>query len=52
MGIFFGKTNARAIINGQTVGIGSQIHGISVTKIENDRVTVEWHGKVKELMVE
>jgi hypothetical protein len=52
MGIFFGKTNARVIINGRTLGVGDQIDGIRVTKIETDRVSVEWHGKVKELMVE
>ena len=52
MGIFFSKTNPRALINGKTIHVGDLIAGIRVTKIENDRVTVEWNGRVKELMLE
>jgi hypothetical protein len=51
MGIFFRPTNPRALISGRTVSVGDEIEGIRVTKIENDRVTVEWNGKVKELKV-
>jgi hypothetical protein len=50
-GIFFRKTNPLAIINGKTVAVGDDINGIRVTKIENDQVTVEWNGKLKELKV-
>jgi hypothetical protein len=52
MGIFFSQTNPKAIINGKTVGVGDEISGIRVSKIGPDRVTVEWHGKVKELVIE
>jgi hypothetical protein len=52
MGIFFSKTHPRALINDRTVGVGDEIDGIRVTKIENDRVTVEWNGQVKELRME
>jgi len=51
-GIFYNAANPRALINGNTVGVGEQIEGISITKIEQDRVTIEWHGQVKELMME
>jgi hypothetical protein len=50
-GIFFRKNNPLALINAKTVGIGDEIDGIRVTKIESDRVTVEWNGKVKELVI-
>ena len=52
MGIFFSKTNPRALINGTTVGVGDQIDGIRVIKIEDDRVSVEWNGRVKQLLME
>jgi hypothetical protein len=50
-GIFFRQTNPLALISGKTLGVGDEIDGIRVTKIENNRVTVEWNGKAKELMV-
>jgi hypothetical protein len=40
------------LINGKTLGVGDEIDGIRVTKIESDRVTVEWNGQVKELVME
>ena len=52
MGIFFSKTNPRAIINGKTVVVDDEIGGIRVTKIERDQVTVEWNGQVKKLILE
>jgi hypothetical protein len=52
MGIFFSKTNPRALISGKTVAPGDDIAGIRVTKIENDRVTLEWNGRVKEMILE
>jgi hypothetical protein len=51
-GIFFSKANPRALINGKTVVVGDEINGIRVTKIEEDKVTVEWNGQVKELVIE
>jgi hypothetical protein len=52
MGIFFSKSNPRALISGRTVGPGDQIDGIRVTGIATDRVWVEWNGQVKELMMQ
>ena len=52
MGIFFNKTDPRALINRTMVGVGDEIEGIRVTKIETDKVTVEWNGQVKELIME
>jgi len=52
MGIFFSKTNPRAIINGKTLVVDDEIQGIRVTKIEHDQVTVEWNGQVKKLVME
>jgi hypothetical protein len=52
MGIFFSKTNPRALISGKTVSVGDLIDGIRVTKIEVDRVSVEWNGQVKQLLME
>jgi hypothetical protein len=51
-GIFFSKTNPFALINGKSVNEGDEIDGIRVTKIERDKVTVEWNGQVKVLVIE
>jgi type IV secretory pathway VirB10-like protein len=51
-GIFFRKNNPLALISGKTVGVGDDINGIRVNKIEKDRVTVEWNGQMKELLVD
>ena len=50
MAIFFRQTNPLALINGKTLGVGDLIDGIRVTKIERERVSVEWNGQVKELV--
>jgi hypothetical protein len=52
MGIFFNEANPRALINGKTLVVGDQIEGIRVSKIERERVTMEWNGQVKELIIE
>jgi hypothetical protein len=52
MGIFFSKANPRALINGRTVAQGEEVGGIRVTRIEADRVRVEWNGRIKEMMLE
>jgi hypothetical protein len=49
MGIIASATNPMALINGQTVGVGDVIEGIRVTKIDRDKVVLEWNGQVKEL---
>jgi hypothetical protein len=50
-GIIFNKTNPMAMINGKTVAVNDLIEGIRVAKIEPDRVSLEWNGRVKELMM-
>lgn len=52
MGIFFNRANPRALINGKTVAPGEAVGGIRVTRIEADRVTVEWNGRVKEMILQ
>jgi hypothetical protein len=49
MGIISSTTNPMALINGQTVGVGDAIEGIRITKIDRDKVVVEWNGQEKEL---
>ena len=39
------------MINGKTVGVGDEIEGIRITKIERDQVSVEWNGQVKVLVM-
>ena len=51
MGIFYREINPKALISGKTVSVGDDIDGIRITKIESDRVTLEWKGKVKEIKV-
>jgi hypothetical protein len=51
MGIIFSKTRPMALINGETVGVGEFIGGIRIAKIEPDRVSVEWHGQAKDLVL-
>ncbi len=49
--IFFSKTNPRVLINGNLYGVGDEIQGIVLKKIEKDEVTVEWNGHSKVLML-
>jgi hypothetical protein len=49
--IFFSQTNPRAMINGNLYEVGDAIQGIVVKKIEKDKVTVEWEGQSKILMI-
>jgi hypothetical protein len=49
MGIVYNKTKPLALINGQPLLVGEMIYGIRVTKIEHNRVLVQWNGQVKEL---
>jgi cytoskeletal protein RodZ len=49
MGIVFNQRNSIALINGQTLAVGDVIDGIRITKIERDRVSLEWNKQVKVL---
>jgi hypothetical protein len=49
--IFFSKTNPRVLINGNLYGVGDEIQGVVLKKIEKDEVTVEWNGHSKVLML-
>jgi len=51
MGIIFNQRNSIALINGQTLAVGDRIDSIRVTKIERDRVSLEWNGHVKILIL-
>ena len=50
--IFFSTTNPRVLISGNLYGLGDEIHGMVLKKIEKDRVTVEWNGHTKEVLME
>jgi type II secretory pathway component PulC len=50
-GIIFNQKNSIALINGHTITVGDRIDGVRVTKIERDRVSLEWNGHVKVLVL-
>jgi hypothetical protein len=50
--IFFSQANPRVLLNGNIYGPGDQIQGVVVKKIEKDKVTLEWNGHSRELMME
>jgi hypothetical protein len=50
--IFFSRTNPRVLINGNIYGIGDDIQGVILKSIANNKVTLEWNGHTKELMME
>lgn|GEM_PF-4758487 len=41
-----------ALLNSRTLGIGEEIEGALVTKIESQKVTLEWKGQTKELWLD
>jgi hypothetical protein len=49
--IFYSKTTPRALVSGRTVGPGERINGVLISRIESDRVVVEWNGHTKELIM-
>jgi hypothetical protein len=51
-GIFYSKSHPLALINGKTVGPGETVGGAVVSKIEPNRVIVEWKGHTKDLLPE
>jgi hypothetical protein len=50
-GIFYSKTNPQALINGNIYGTGDDIQGVVLKKIERDKVTVEWNGRSRVLIM-
>lgn len=48
-GIVYASAHACVILDGKSCEEGESVHGMRVIKIERDKVTVEFHGKVKEL---
>jgi len=51
-GIFFSKTKPRVLINGNIYGPGDEIQGVVLKKIEPDKVTLEWNGHSRVLIME
>jgi hypothetical protein len=51
-GIFFSKTKPRVLINGNIYGPGDDIQGVVLKKIEPDKVTLEWNGHSRILVME
>jgi hypothetical protein len=50
-GIFLSKTNSQALINGNLYSVGDDIQGVTVKKIEKDRVTVEYDKRSRVLIM-
>jgi len=50
-GIFYNKTNAHALINGNLCGVGDDIQSVVVKEIDKDKVTVEWNGHTRVLLI-
>jgi len=50
--IFYRAKNPMALLNSRTLGIGEEIEGALVTKIESQKVTLEWKGQTKELWLD
>ncbi|MFN7138196.1 MAG: hypothetical protein ACK4UN_02535 [Limisphaerales bacterium] len=46
-GIFYNSVNPAAVVNGKTYSVGGVISGARITKIEPDRITVEWNGETR-----
>jgi hypothetical protein len=51
-GIFYNASNPRVLINDETLTVGESIQGVRITKIEQDRVTLEWNGHTRILMMD
>jgi type II secretory pathway component PulC len=49
-GIFYNRTNPRALINGRSLAVGDTVEGARVAKIEPDQVTLEWKGQTQILL--
>ncbi len=50
-GIFYNQTHPYALINGETVGEGEHVLGVRVVKIQPNRVTLEFNGQTKEMVL-
>ncbi|MFY9552665.1 MAG: hypothetical protein WAU32_16080, partial [Thermoanaerobaculia bacterium] len=45
-GIVWSETDPRALVNDRIVGVGAYVEGYTVTKIEEDRITLEKDGAI------
>src|SRR5262249_51129266 len=50
--IFYSLNHPRIIMNGNVYAVGEEYQGILVKKIEKNKVTVEWNGHKKQLMLD
>jgi hypothetical protein len=50
--IFFNRNNPKAAINGQIHGQNELMGDVRILTITPDRVTVEWNGQTKDLILE
>lgn len=48
-GVFYKKNNPTAMLNGITLAVGGKVDGVTVTKIEQSAVTLDWNGETKVL---
>jgi hypothetical protein len=51
-GIFYSRKNPRIIINDETRGEGEMIDGVQIVKILPTKITVQWNGQTKDLLLE
>jgi MSHA biogenesis protein MshK len=51
-GIFYNAKTPLTLINSQTLGIGDKIEGARISKIDPQKVTLEWNGQTKELLLD
>ncbi len=49
--IFYSETGSYVIIDGKNYKVGDEISGRRITKIEKDRVVIEYHGEQKSVRV-
>jgi hypothetical protein len=50
-GIFYNRFNPHVLINSDTLRVGETVKGVRVLKIDQDKVTLEWNGRTKILMM-
>jgi hypothetical protein len=51
-GLFYSKSDSRVIINGNLYRAGDNIQGVVLKNIEKNKVTMEWNGHSKTLMMD
>ena len=50
-GIFYNRNNPKAAINGQIRAQNEQIGDVLILAITQDKVTVQWNGQTKDLIL-